>query len=156
MPMLPFTNALIVTTAGDDECAQLADRHYSRETPGARQFMPNGRKLILRDMAGLVVFGWLWSPVELRLDKQDGYNCTIFRNESDLRASDLILEAERHAVEHWGPGRAFTYVDPRKVKASMVRGYPVWGLCFYRAGWSFGGLSQQGKHLLAKELLRGV
>ncbi len=152
--LLPWTDDLVITTPYDRECAALADRHYSRRTPGAPQFMPNGRKLVLRDTAGTVVFGWLWSPVELRADKQDGYNCTIFRNESQRIASDVIIEAERAAVAKWGQNRAFTYVDPRKVPATMVRGYPVWGWCFYKAGWKFSKLSKDGKHLLEKVLTR--
>ena len=67
-------------------------------------------------------------------------------------ASALILEAERSVVQQWGPNRAFTYIDPRKVPPTMVRSHPVWGWCFYKAGWHFKRLSKDGKHLLEKEL----
>jgi hypothetical protein len=154
--MLPLVDTLIVTTPFDADCAALADRHYSRRTHGSPQFAGSGRKIVLRDCAGLVLFVWKWD-VDLvhrpRWDGEVGYNNVLFRNESKRVASGIILEAERHAVEKWGPNRGFTYIDPRKVPATMVRGYPVWGWCFYKAGWSFVRLSKDGKHLLAKELL---
>ena len=142
---LAFDEGLIVTTKFDPEMAALADRHYSRRTPGARQFMYSGRTLVLRDAAGLVLFGWYWARADLRMDGQGGYCCAIFRNESARRSSDIILEAERRAFERWGPGRLFTYVDPAKVRS------PNPGYCFKRAGWRFAGLASGGKHLLVKE-----
>lgn len=148
--LLPWTERLVESHRFDRELARLADRHYSRGKVGAPQFMGNGKTLVLRDTAGNVVFGWLWS--EFRMDNERGYNCAIFRNESDAKASALILEAEHAAVEKWGPNRAFTYIDPRKVKPTMFRGYPVWGWCFYKAGWSFSRLAPDGKHILEKSL----
>lgn len=84
--LLPFTDALVTTWAADPDCARLADRHYSRGRIGHPQFAPSGRKLVLRDTAGLVVFVWLFPDPAYRADKQVGYNCTIFRNESKRRA----------------------------------------------------------------------
>jgi hypothetical protein len=150
MPLLPLSDELLRTTPFDAECAALADRHYSRQTPGSNQFMGNGKKIVLRDNDGSVVFGWLWS--EFRNDGERGYNCAIFRNESDRVASETILECEGWAVKEWGPNRAFTFIDPAKVKPTMVRGYPVFGWCFYRAGWHFVKVTNSGKHLLEKEL----
>ena len=136
---------LVKTSHYDDECRQLADRHYSRRTPGARQFAYAGRKLVLRDPAGLVVFVWMWPYPEMRMDGQDGYNCSIFRNESGRRSSEIILEAEEMAFDKWGAGRVFTYVDPRKIRSTNP------GYCFLRAGWRREGLSKSGLVLLAKD-----
>ncbi len=122
----------------------LADRHYSRQSVGARDFVGPGRNLILRNAAGTVLFVWLWPQVEYRMDGQDGYNCTIFRNESERLSSEIILEAERWAINKWGPNRMYTYVDPRRI-ASRNPGY-----CFKVAGWFKVGESKDGKHLLAK------
>ena len=58
--LLPLTDGLMKTTHFDDECRQLADRHYSRRTVGARQFAYSGRKLVLRDAGGLVLFVWMF------------------------------------------------------------------------------------------------
>jgi hypothetical protein len=92
--ILPMVDGLIRTWAADPECARLADRHYSRGTVGAAQFAPNGKKLVLRDAFGLVVFVWLCPNPAFRADRQIGFNCTLFRNESARRSSDIILEAE--------------------------------------------------------------
>ena len=142
--MLPMWDGLVATNHFDAEMAQLADRHYSRRTVGARQFMYSGRKLVLRDPAGLVLFGWIWCDPALRMDDQGGYNCAIFRNESRRRSSDIILEAEAMAFAKWGPNRVFTYVDGAKIKS------PNPGYCFKKAGWAKIGMSKSGLTLLAK------
>jgi hypothetical protein len=147
--LLPFHEGLYVTTHFDDECRQLADRHYSRRTIGTRQFLYAGRKLVLRDWAGTILFGWMWPFDHLRMDDQTGYNCAIFRNESSRLASEIILEAERMAFLKWGPNRVYTYVDPRKVKSSNP------GYCFIKAGWQKIGLSARGLVLFGKEHVNG-
>jgi len=90
---------------------------------------------VLRDSQGLVVFGWLWQ--EKRDDGQQGYNCSIFRNESDRRSSEIILEAEKAAFKAWGPRRLFTYVDGSQLRgqAGKYRKPKVIGKCFLAAGW---------------------
>jgi hypothetical protein len=101
---------------------------------------------VLRDAASTATFIWLWPHDGKRWDGQAGFYCAVFRNESPRRSSDLILEAEGLATEHWGgPQRMFTYVDPRRV-ASANPGY-----CFKMAGWRFERLSASGKHLLVKD-----
>ena len=144
--MLPFFDGLIKTSPFDAECSILADRHYSRRTIGARQFAYSGRKLVLRDAPGDVVFVWLWCRDELRMDGQTGYNCSIFRNESKRRSSDIILEAEQEAFLKWGPNRMYTYVDSRKIKSTNP------GYCFKCAGWKKTGMSKSGLDLLVKDL----
>lgn len=144
--MLPFTSGLIRTTHFDDEMRQLADRHYSRRTIGARQFCYSGRKLVLRNAEGSVLWVWMFSDPALRMDSQTGYNCAIFRNESARRSSDIILEAERWAVGKWGPNRAFTFIDPKKVRSANP------GYCYLMAGWRRCGETKSGKVVLEKTL----
>jgi hypothetical protein len=146
MMLLPLFEGLQKTSHFDVEMAMLADRHYSRRTKGARQFCYAGRKLVLRDNAGDVLFVWMWPFDHLRMDNQTGYNCAIFRNESSRKSSDIILEAERHAQEKWGRNRFYTYVDARKIK-SVNPGY-----CFKMAGWQRVGQSKSGLELLTKEM----
>lgn len=145
MPLLAFTDGLMITNHFDQECRVLADRHYSRRTPGARQFCYSGRKLVLRNAEGSVLFVWMFPDPTMRMDGQIGYNCAIFRNESKRLSSEIILEAERMAVEKWGPNRMYTYIDPGKVRSRNP------GYCYKMAGWHFVGLSKGGKHLLVKE-----
>jgi hypothetical protein len=142
LPM--FDDGLIPTTHFDWEMSELADRHYSRRTPGARQFLYAGRKLVLRNATGTVLFGWIFPLPDKRFDDQTGFYCAIFRNESSRLASQIILEAEAWAEWKWGKNRFFTYVDPTQVKGNPP------GNCFLRAGWRFERLSQGGKHLLVK------
>ena len=142
--MLPLTEGLVRTTHFDDEMRQLADRHYSRRTIGARQFTYSGRKLVLRDTAGMVLFVWMYPDPTMRMDGQIGYNNAIFRNESERLSSDIILEAEAAAFVKWGPNRLYTYIDAEKVR-SVNPGY-----CFKVAGWKYAGRSKGGKHLLVK------
>jgi len=141
---LPYTDGLIVTTHFDQECRILADRHYSRRTPGARQFCYSGRKLVLRNTEGTVLFVWMYPNPDMRMDGQVGYNCAIFRNESERLSSEIILEAERMAFNKWGPNRLYTYIDPKKIQ-SVNPGY-----CYKVVGWHFVRISRGGKHLLSK------
>jgi len=151
--LLPFSEELVVTTPFDPEMAALADRHYSRRTVGARQFLNNGRKIVIRNTEGTILFGWIWALDNMRFDNQSGYNCAIFRNESSRKSSDVILECEQIAFDRWGPNRMFTYVHPKKI-ASVNAGY-----CFKMAGWKNARtddgeikISTSGQHLLVKEL----
>lgn len=146
--ILPFTSGLIQTNHFDPEMAALADRHYTRrkKSIGKRQFATCTRRLILRDTAGQVLFIWTFPLDGKRWDDQTGYNCAVFRNESSRRSSEIILEAERFAVAKWGPNRAYTFVDGRKVKSSN----PGW--CFIAAGWRVIGKTKSGKRILEKQL----
>ena len=66
---------------------KLADRHYSRKTPGAKTgFVGPGEKLVLMSSDGKALFVWLHSDPKLRADGIDGINCTIFRNEGPVFA----------------------------------------------------------------------
>ena len=148
---LPFSDSLIVTTHFDPEMAALADRHYSRRTVGARQFLYSGKKIVIRNTEGTILFGWVWPDDDKRMDGQTGYNCAIFRNESSRKSSDIILECEVIAVARWGLRRMYTYVNPAKI-ASVNPGY-----CFKMAGWKnvrtpSGEIhvSLSGQHLLCK------
>jgi hypothetical protein len=145
--LLPLSEGLVATGRFDGECAELADRHYSRRTVGARQFVYAARQLILRDSEARILFAWLFPDPALRMDNQTGYNCAIFRNESGRPSSEIILEAECRAVAKWGPNRGYTYVDPRHVQS------PNPGYCFKLAGWRFVKRTADGKHLLEKPTL---
>lgn len=139
MPMLP-TASCVRTRRNDQEARAIADRHYSRKTPGARDFVGPGRTIILRDPAGSWLF--VWRKCKFRLDGQTGWECSIFRNEGQRRSSGIILECEWHVG-----GRVFTYVDSRKVRSSN----PGW--CFQCAGWRKAGRSKnRGLVQLVKEL----
>ncbi len=129
---------------------KLADRHYSRKTPGSKKgFVGLGEKLVLISPDGKALFAWLRSDPALRADHIDGVNCTIFRNESPVLSSKLIIEAEKFAHERWPDLKLFTYVSKEKVKSKN----PGW--CFMKAGWKLVEENKSGKlKLFIKEALK--
>lgn len=145
----------LIVRDGDPELLSLVNRHYSRRKPANKShgYIGPGRKLLLRTAKGDAVFGWLYAKVEYRMDNLDGFNCTIFRNESKHLSSDMILEAEKIALEHYKcipRDGFFTYVEPSKIK-SVNPGY-----CFKKAGWKQVGTSKSGKIILKKEIRRCI
>ncbi len=146
---LPFTDSLMRSHKFDGELAIFSDSHYSRQTLGSPQFMPPGETIVLRNYEGTILFGWVLQ--RFRADGERGICCSVFRNESRRRSSDVILEAEDWAISEWYADRLFTYVDPTKIR-SVNPGY-----CFKQAGWKNvrnpdGSIrvSKAGQHLLEK------
>ncbi len=130
----------LITYKGDQAIRILADRHYSRQTIGAKQFTRPGTNLVLRTADAKAV----WVSWKTKFLRKDGYNaieCTIFRNESEHLSSTLIKTAIHATLKEWGelPGDGIiTYVDDRKVN-SVNPGY-----CFIRAGFKKVGRSSKG------------
>lgn len=124
------------------ECRALADRHYSRRKPGSRMFTPPGQTIVLHRPGA--VFAW-WRPhpsTGIRMwNGLDGWVCTIFRNETDVLSSLLILAAERF-VEDCGPDGLLTYVWDKRVRSANP------GACFKKAGWKRRGRSADDRKTL--------
>lgn len=137
---------------GDESCRTIFDRHYSRRVYAdgrkPKLFVGPGTKKVLMLADGRALFAWREFISD---DDQTGVNCAIFRREdADEKASELIRQAVDIARRDWWPTeRFYTYIDPRNVKPTMFRGYPVWGWCFYKAGWKFVKVGKGGKHVLA-------
>lgn len=146
----------------DSRARVLADRHYSRQTPGAREICPPGNKIVLLGAAANA----LWvshRPDPRRVDitgvaRRDGFiywDNPYFRNESSEIASELILQALAVTLWIWRdelPRDGFhTFVNPRKVKPTMRRGEKVYGYCFLKAGFEL-----QEERTKARDLLRFV
>ncbi len=133
---------------GDDRARALYLRHYSaeksghmRQQTGSRLFVAAGEKFVLLTVAADAVFVWLRNTVE-RYDKERGVICTLFRNESPVRSSDLIREAMALAWTRWPGERVFTYVNPGKIRSVNP------GACFKYAGWRRCGMSKGGLVIL--------
>lgn len=128
----------------DSRAASLANRHYNRRKPGSPQFMPPGETLVLLLPDGDAVFGW-WRPHPRSglkaMNSLDGWTCSIFRNESPRRSSELILEAEAF-LHDCGPDGLLTYVWDQKVRS------PNPGYCFKMAGYRVRGRSADGRKTL--------
>lgn len=125
----------------DARARALADRHYSRQTPGARDFMASGRVLVLLTDDGLAV----WGAIE-NLDPAGGerFRCSIFRNEGPHRSSDLIREATVRTILHWRRryGAEPSVPLTTEINPAAVRRKRDPGRCFRRAGWREVGVSR--------------
>ncbi len=78
---------------------------------------------------------------------QLGVNCAVFRNEGTRsgQSSALIEAACILAWERWPGERLYTYVDPSKIR---MKSEP--GRCFLRAGFSYCGMTPDGKLILER------
>lgn len=124
---------------GDERAFALFSRHYSyhqykdnRRLTDKRIIGPCRDRLVLLGRDCLALFVWkLWDDPS----GQEGIYCSVFRNEGKRLSSELILEAEQLALQHWPfATRFYTYVDAKKVRARFFR-KPRPGRCFIEAGW---------------------
>lgn len=122
-----------LTHSQDPRGRALADRHYSRQTPGSARFVAPGSPLVLITGSGDAVW------VSLQQEHQDhawpgAWVCPIFRNESAHLSSELIREACAATIALWGapppPHGLITFVDERAVRPKRDP-----GRCFRRAGF---------------------
>lgn len=139
-----------LTYRADKRASALADRHYSRQTIGAVQFAPPGRALVLlnREASALWVTSWPFPEYVLR-EWKDAWLCSLFRNESSILSSELILEAV--AVTRWKygtppPSGMITMIDTQKVRHKRDP-----GRCYRKAGFNPIGYTQNG--LLVLQML---
>lgn len=133
-----------VTNGADPRAFKLYLKHYSknkfRKSFGTK-FTGPGEHLVLVLPDYRALFVWCLNTTSRR-DRQSGILCTIFRNESDILSSQLILAAEEFAWERWPERRLWTYVDSSKIRS------PNPGFCFKKAGWSECGISKIHKLLI--------
>lgn len=126
----------------------IADRHYSRQNPGAAQFVPPGRCLVLLADGSTSTCGALWVtswPLAEYVSHEwaGAWTCSIFRNEArDVfgLSSDLIASAIAATRAEFGDPPALgmvTFVDRDAVKSERDP-----GRCFLRAGFEFVGYTK--------------
>lgn len=113
--------------------------------------MPPGQTVILLSTDEKAVFGW-WRPDPasglMAMNGLDGWTCTIFRNESPQRSSDMILAAESVLASlgrGCGPDGLITYVFDAKVRSTNP------GFCFKKAGWKVTGRSADDRKTLLQK-----
>lgn len=132
---------------GDARARALFHRHYSYRpyTDGRKPklFVGPGEKMVLMTVNCNALFVWRKFK---SANGQKGVNCSIFRNESPILSSELILEAEQLARKRWPGERFYTYIDPRKVKS------PNPGYCFKIAGWGVCGQTKANKLIILEKL----
>lgn len=115
----------------DAPAVALADRHYSRRTPGSPQMMPPGEEIVLV-VGDRAVWGTSLQQ-HVKHAWPGAWVCTIFRNEGAGLSSELVIEAV--AATRWKFGTPpahgmITFVDSARVRRKRDP-----GRCFLRAGF---------------------
>ena len=132
---------------GNPNALKLYERHYScyhyADGRERKLFVGPGEKMVLMTEKQDAIFVWR----KFKDDSgQQGLNCAVFRNESNILSSELILEAEKIAATRWPNERMYTYVNPAKVRSSNP------GCCFKKAGWIPCGSTKGGLLILEKQI----
>lgn len=137
----------------DPPAVRVADRHYSRQKPGTPQFMPAGRALVLHSNVNgqEAVWGTSWQFEEYTdHDWPGAWMCSIFRNETAMPASRMILDAVSATRFHFGdaPERGMvTFVDKHAIQKKGHLGH-----CFIMAGFRPVGFTKK-RGLLVLQLM---
>ena len=125
----------------DHRLHKIRGRHYSvkNHNPGQRRLSPGEKVcLISPDESAILVWQYQkWGALK------DTTYCAIFRNESPVLASTLLLAAEKAIPDHW-PRSALTFVNTTAVQGD--------GKCFKVAGWRKVGRTKKGLLILEKML----
>lgn len=139
-----------ITKDGDDACRQLHERHYSKykyaDGRKPKLFVGPGQKIVLRTWDGGAFFVWR-KFIDKAIPLQNGINCAAFRNEGEIRSSELIRQADAIADLLWVGERHYTYVNPKEVRSRNP------GYCFIKAGWNKCGFTKGGLLILEKHNL---
>jgi hypothetical protein len=131
------------------EGVKIADRHYSRQKPGTKQFVKPGRCLVLKTEANDALWVTSWPFAQYVKHSWAGaWECSMFRNEGGSLASELIVQAVAATRAYFGepPELGFvTFLDARFVEPVIVRGLPTFGYSWREAGWKFVGKTKAGQ-----------
>ncbi len=135
----------IVGQDGDKSLLALYERHYScytyKDGRKRSQFVGPGEHIVLTLPDRKALFVWRKFIDD---SGQTGVNCAVFRNESRLLSSSLIVEADAIADFCWPGERHYTFVRSEAVKSRN----PGW--CFVCAGWNKCGFTKSGLLILEK------
>lgn len=140
----------VVSHRADPAARAIADRHYNRQKIGAPQFVPPGRCLVLHseNSKGCAIWVTSWPFGEYVKHRWPGaWVCSAFRNEGAGKASEMIRQALAATRFRYGapPERGLvSFIDRTKVEPVMVRGKPVWGWTWLKAGFEYDGETQGG------------
>ncbi|MFH1486645.1 MAG: hypothetical protein ABIH46_11285 [Chloroflexota bacterium] len=137
-----------LSNRADPVAASIADRHYSRQKPGSRQFVPPGRCLVLVADGAYWVTSWPYTEY-VKHAWGGAWICSAFRNESEVLSSFLIREAVAATLWTWPDVPTLgmvTFVDANKVRHKRDP-----GRCFRKAGFVDCGKTKSG--LWALQLL---
>ena len=142
-PFLIAESIWIEVRDANPTALSLFHRHYSfkpyRDDRTPLLFVGPGEKMVLLTPDARALFVW---RKFLSSNKQEGVNCSVFRNEGPDRASDLIKAAMGFAWQRWPGERLYTYVNPRKIRSTNP------GYCFLMAGWKRCGVTKWNRLII--------
>jgi len=144
----------IASFRADQDVRPLADRHYTRQKVGAKQFVAPGRCLVFKTPCLRAVWVTSWPFAQYVKQAWAGaWVNSLFRNEGAGLSSELILEAIAATRAHWPDIPALglvTFVDAGKVRHKRDP-----GRCYKKAGFHHVGYTKAGQwayQLLAAEM----
>ena len=128
-----------LTKDGDKSCLELYESHYSayQYADGRKRklFVGPGDSIVLRTSPGDAFFVWRRftdNCIDQRNgERQQGINCSAFRNTGTQESSKLIQQADAIADECWTDQRHYTYVSEKDVRSKLP------GACFLFAHWRY-------------------
>lgn len=122
---------------------QLADRHYNRQNPDSKQFVPPGKCVVLTHSTGKAVWVTSWPKTEYVKHAWAGaWVNSLFRNEGAGLSSELIIGAIWRTMAIWPdpPDEGLiTFVDAAEIKPKRDPGY-----CYFMAGFEKVGMTKGG------------
>lgn len=139
----------VIENKADTRPRLLADRHYTRQTPGHPMWTRPGYNYILyleQKSGRAAAFCWWrpkWEDGRPGTSRKDGLlaiECTLFRNETRYRSSDLIRDAVtllykwEHALDVAWPDGLITGINSVATQGGRNPEHPP-GYCFIEAGW---------------------
>lgn len=135
------------TWRADPQAREIADRHYNRQTVGAKQFVPPGRCVVLISECGRALWVTSWPFAQYVKHAWAGaWINSLFRNEGAGLSSELIIQAIAVTRFEWEPPTLgmITFVDRTKVRSTNP------GYCYLKAGFEHVGETRGG--LMAYQL----
>lgn len=140
---------------GDPFACDIADRHYNRQKVGSPQCAPPGSCCVLKALTPTGRAFWITSAPFAEYVKHDwagAWVCSAFRNEGAGQASEMIRDAVAASLWHYsGVAPALgvvTFLDREQVRPTMVRGKPVWGWTWLKAGFRHVGWTRRKRNPL--------
>jgi len=137
-----------ISHRADPPSVRLADLHYSRQKPGTPQCMPPGRALVLHSTVNgqEAVWGTSWPQAEFTSHEWAGaWMCSIFRNQTSVKASAMIRDAVAATRFYFGEPPALGMVT--FVNASAVRDKVDPGHAFIIAGFRPVGKTKRREYI---------
>lgn len=124
----------------DPLCAELADGHYSRQTPGSKRFLACGRNIVLHHYGERGTATW---GVLLNLDNAGAlrWRNAIFRNTSRTLSSALVEGATLATYDEWTkrygalPDLPLTTEIDIDATAARRSKHKEPGACYREVGW---------------------